>query len=62
MKKTIAMLALGALLVLPAFAGAVHGSPYTANGIAIAPDGSVLNARVHWTGFGTPRRRPRRSS
>jgi hypothetical protein len=52
MNKTIlAALALGSLMIVPGFAGAVHGSPYTANGIAIGPDGVMYNFRVHWTGY-----------
>lgn len=52
-KTPILTLALGALLLAPSLASAVHGSPYTATGIAVGPDGSVLDAEVRWTGWAT---------
>jgi hypothetical protein len=53
-KSIAAAFVLGSFLLIPGFAGAVHGSPYTANGIAFAPDGSIYNVRVQWTGYWSP--------
>lgn len=39
------------LLMIAPSALAVHGSPYTATGTAIGPDGGVLAAEVSWTGW-----------
>ncbi|HEV8361786.1 MAG TPA: hypothetical protein VGR28_15155 [Candidatus Thermoplasmatota archaeon] len=54
MRKTLMLAAVAAVLVVPSIATAVHGSPYTAKGIAVDPlTGAVLEAEVSWTGWWT---------
>jgi hypothetical protein len=45
--------ALLAMMIVPAFAGAVHGSAYTAHGLATL-NGATYDAVVRWTGYWSP--------
>jgi len=53
MRLQIAMVLLAATLTIAPSAMAVHGSPYTAKGLAIDAEGDVHTAIVEWTGWWT---------
>ncbi|HEV8361787.1 MAG TPA: hypothetical protein VGR28_15160 [Candidatus Thermoplasmatota archaeon] len=53
MRKILMLTAVAATMVVPSIAAAVHGSPYTATGLAVGVDGGVYAAEVSWTGWWT---------